>query len=91
MASAAATIIASVAEGSRASASAGPMRGTMVAMDMAAIAMKNSAASAIGWRQKARMPRRTHCRPVRAGTRWSFMQQAKTRWCGSAHARPEGL
>ena len=74
-ASAAATIMASVAEGSRASATAGPTSGIMVASDMAAMVMKNRAASAMGCRQNARMPSLTQARPVRAGTMWSFMDR----------------
>ena len=70
---AAATIIASVDEGSRASAIAGPTSGTRVASDMAAMVMKNSAAMAMGCRQNARIPSLTQVRPVRAGTMWSFM------------------
>ena len=36
--------------------------------------LRNSrAVSAMGWRQKVCMPSLTHCRPVLAGTMWSFM------------------
>ena len=73
VASAAATIMASVADGSRVSAMAGPTSGTMLASDMAAIVMKNSAASAMGCRQNARTPSLTQAMPVRAGTIFSFM------------------
>ncbi|GDY35159.1 hypothetical protein ACINB_10510 [Acidovorax sp. NB1] len=66
--------MASVADGSSASAMAGPTRGTMVASDMEAMVMKNSAASAMGCRQNARMPSLTQAMPVRAGTMWSFIE-----------------
>ena len=49
--------------------------GYMVASDMAAMVMKNRAASAMGCRQNARMPSLTQARPVRAGTMWSFMDR----------------
>ena len=74
MASAAATIITSVAAGNSASASAGPISGTMVAIDMAAMVMKNRDAMASGWRQNTRIPLLTQSMPVRAGTMWSFMR-----------------
>lgn len=73
MASAEATIIASVAEGSSASASAGPINGTTEASDIAAMVMKNSAAMAMGWRRNTAMPLLTQVMPVLAGTMWSFM------------------
>ena len=44
------------------------MSGNMVTIDMAAMVMKNSADSAMGWRQKTRMPPLTQAMPVRAGT-----------------------
>ena len=72
-ASAEATIMASVADGSSTSASADPTSGTIDASDMAAMVMKNSAAMAMGWRQNTRMPLLTQSMPVRAGTMWSFM------------------
>ncbi|MNI98059.1 hypothetical protein D3C73_1568270 [compost metagenome] len=60
VASAAATIMASEEQGSRARASAGPTKGTIVTNDMQAMARKNSAARAMGWRQKVWMPSLTH-------------------------------
>jgi hypothetical protein len=52
MASAVATIMASVTEGSSASARPGPPAAHGGSSDMAAMVMKNSAARASGWRQK---------------------------------------
>ena len=76
---AAATIMASVAEGSSARAMAGPTSGIIVASDIAAMVMKNSAASAMGCRQNARTPSLTQAMPVRAGTMWSFMNTLERR------------
>ena len=66
--------MASVAEGSSVSASAGPTSGTIEANDMAAMVIKNRAAMAMGWRRKTKMPLLTQARPVRAGTMCSFMR-----------------
>ena len=55
---------ASVAAGSSARAMGAPTSGTSVASDIAAMVMKNSAASASGWRQNARTPSCTHFTPV---------------------------
>ena len=65
--------MASVAEGSSVSANAGPTSGTIEAIDMAAMVMKNRAAMASGWRRKTKMPLLTQARPVRAGTMCSFI------------------
>ena len=73
IASAEATIIASVAEGSSASASGVPTNGTIEASDIAAMVIKNSAAIAMGWRQNTPMPPLTQMTPEWAGTILSFM------------------